>query len=111
MPVFNRGQKLQLTYLCTVPSSDEPPAVFVATLLKGVKLKYQVASNLFLGVPVNVTGARGLLISVLVVVACGLFLSNVWVAAAASMTVGLIARLFGALEYKVERLVRDLIAG
>lgn len=111
LPVLNRGQLLQFSYLCTRPLDDAPPAVFVATQLKGAKLKYQVRSNLVLSVPVQVALSRGLVIAAAVVVASGLSLRNVWAASGISMAVGLFAQLVGALEYKAERWLRNLITG
>src|SRR5258706_5522175 len=41
LSVFNRGQVLQFTYLCSRPNDDLEPGVFVSTTLKGAKLKHQ----------------------------------------------------------------------
>lgn len=111
VPVFNRGQLLQHTYLCTRPADDVPPAIFLSMQLKGAKLKYQVRSNLVVGVPAQVAIPRGLVVAVLCVFVCGFSLGNVWAASGISMVVGLFAQLIGAAEYKGERWVRELIAG
>ena len=111
VPVLNRGQILQLTYLCTRPVDDAQPAVFVSGQLKGAKLKYQVRSNLVVGVPVQVAITRGLAVAGIVVVACGLSLQSVWAASGISMVVGLFAQLVGAAEYRGERWLRRLISG
>jgi len=111
VPVLNRGQILQLTYLCTRPGDDAQPAVHVGSQLKGAKLMYQVRSNLVVGVPAQVAITRGLVVAGIVVVACGLSLQSVWVASGISMVVGLFARLVGAAEYRGERWLRRLISG
>jgi len=109
--VFNRGQLLRFNYLCTRPTDDAQPEVFVSTQLKGAKLKYQVRSNLMLGVPLQIAAARGLILAMVVVLLCGLYLRSVWAASGVSMLVGLFAQLLGCIEYKGERWLRNLIAG
>ena len=111
VPVFNRGQVLELSYLCTRPDSDEAPYVFVSTQLKGVVLKLQVRSNFVLGVPVQVTLPRGLIVAIVAVAFCTLWLNTVWLASLIGVVVGLFAQFVGALVYKVERWLRKLIAG
>jgi len=111
VPVLNRGQLLQLHYLCTRPSDDESPLLFVSTQLKGAKLKHQFRSNLIVGVPVQVALPRGLVVASLIFLASGAFLRSVWAASALSMLAGLFAQLLGAMEYKVERWLKNLIAG
>jgi hypothetical protein len=107
---LNRGQILQLSYLCTRPGDDAQPAIFVSTQLKGAKLKHQFRSNVIIGVPIQVRLARGLVVAGLVFVVCALFLRSVWAASGISMLVGLFAQFLGALEYKAERWLRNLIA-
>lgn len=111
VPVLNRGQLLQLTYLCTRPTDDAEPTVFVSAQLKGAKLKYQVRSNFVVGVPVQVAIARGLVVAGVVVVACGLSLQSVWAASGIGMAVGLFAQVVGAVEYRGEQWLRRLISG
>ncbi len=110
IPVFNRGDKVLFTYLCTRPRDDHMPLIDVSTQTRGVKLKYRARSNVVLGVPVTLTLWRGLIVSVLAVTGCGLFLSNVWMAVIIAMMVGLTVHFIGALEYKVEKLIRNLIS-
>ncbi len=97
VPVFNRGQVLELSYLCTRPDDDEAPYVFVSTQLKGVVLKPQVRSNFVLGVPVQVTLPRGLMVATVAIVLCTLWLKTVWVASLIGVVVGLFAQFVGAL--------------
>jgi hypothetical protein len=79
--------------------------------LKGAKLKYQFRSNVVIGVPVQIATVRGLVVAGLVFVLCPLFLRSVWAASGVTMLAGLFAQLLGALEYKAERWLRNLIAG
>lgn len=111
LKVFNRGQLLRLTYLCTRPNDDQQPEFFVSTVLKGARLIRQQRQAIYYGVPSNVALARGSMMSVLAVVACGLFLHRVWVASVVSLLVGLAVLPIGAAAYKVERWLRNLIVG
>lgn len=111
VPVLNRGQLLQLNYLCTRPNDDGQPAVFVSTHLKGARLEHEGRLNLLFGVPANITLSRGLAVSVVTLLLCGYLLRNVWAAGIICMTVGFSAQLLGWVAYKIERWFRELIAG
>lgn len=111
IPVFNRGQKLQFTYLCTCPNTDDAPGIFVSTLYPAVKLRHQHFASFVLGVPVHVAAPRGLLVAILVVVGCGALLGNSWLAAAIAALVGLFAQILGSLLYKAERWVVRAVSG
>lgn len=111
VPVFNRGQLIQFTYLCTRPNHDDLPAVWVSTLLKGARLTFHARQTLTLGVPVPSAAIRGLVITLLAFVGCGMLVGNVWVASAIMMVVGLFAQIFGALEFKVERWFKGVMQG
>lgn len=113
VPVMNRGQKLNFTFLCTKPNDDSDPGIFLSTISKGIRLKrlrtpYVVLNPIF-GVPIPVALARGLMIAVVVVILCGLLLENAWIAAVISMVVGLVAQTLGALVYIAERFVKNAI--
>lgn len=111
VPVLNRGQKIQFTYLCTCPSTDDAPGLFVSTLYPAVKLRYQHFASFVLGVPVHIAAPRGLLVTIFVVAGCGALLRTSWVAAAIAALVGLSAQIFGALLYKAERRLIRAVSG
>jgi len=111
IPVFNRGQKLQFTYLCTCPDTDDAPGVFVSTLYPAVKLKYQHFASFVIGVPVHIAVPRGLIVTLLVVGGCGALIGNTWVAASIAAIVGLSAQILGALLYQVERWLVRTVTG
>lgn len=115
VPVFNRGQKIRFTYLCTRPNDDLEPNILLSTLTRGVRLKRQrdpfVIIRPIFGVPVPVTIVRAFIISVLVVILCGLFAKNVWIASVVSMFFGLTGQIFGAMVYRVEKFIRHTISG
>lgn len=113
LPVFNRGQKLNFTFLCTKPSDDKDPGIFLSTSSKGVRLKRLrapfVILNPIFGVPIPVALVRGIVIALIVVVLCGLFLDSVWIAAVLSMAIGLTGQVFGAVLYRIEKFLRDTL--
>ena len=110
VPVFNRGDLLEITYLCT-RNDDVVPGIFVSTQLKGAKLSYQNRSNLIFGVPFHLAIVRGLVLAIITIVVCGVYVHNVWTAALINMMVGLSSSALGALAYKVERWTLKLLAG
>lgn len=93
------------------PDDDSVPYVYVSTQKKGIKLTHQFRASFVLGVPIEIARHRGLIISALVILACGLLMSSVWLAAGVSMIVGLCAQILGAVEYKAERWLKAAIAG
>ena len=113
VPVLNRRQKLGFTFLCTKPNDDGEPGIFVSTPSKGVRLKRLklpfVVLNPMFGVPIPVALRRAIILAVVVVFLCGLFLESVWSATLISMIFGLTGQVFGAILYRVERFVRDLL--
>lgn len=115
VPVLNRGQKLRFTYLCTRPSDDEEPGIFISTPSKGIKLKrrknpYVLLRPIF-GVPVPSALYRGLGASLIFVILFGLYAPNVWAASIGSMAFGLFAQPIGAVIYRLEKFVKSAVAG
>lgn len=115
IPVLNRGQKARLSYLSSNPNDDNFPVVCISTLSKGLKLKEKLQPHLVLspifGVPIPVAIIRALILAVLVVLVCGLWLENIWVASSICMIFGLSGQVFGAVAYKVERFIVELVTG
>ena len=115
LPVLNRGRRIRFSYLCTKPNDDGAPDVWIDTPSKGIKLRKArdpyVILNPMWGVPVPSAQYTGLLVAVLVFLACGLFINDVWLASFIAMFVGLFAQLFGALLYKLWRAIRGAVSG
>jgi hypothetical protein len=113
VPVLNRRQKLSFTFLCTKPNDDNEPGIFVTTPSKGVRLKRLklpfVVLNPIFGVPIPVALARAIGLAIVVVILCGFFMESIWMASLASMIFGLFGQVFGAILYRGERFVRDLL--
>ena len=113
MKALNRFQKAQMIYLCTRSADDLLPSVWLESPTKGVRTK-EVANPTthtgpILGVPIQKAAIRGIATSILVVVVCGLFLSNVWIASTISMITGITATLWGALEYRLLNGIRRIL--
>lgn len=113
--VFNRGQKLRLSYLCTNPNDDGVPAVFLSTQNKSIKLKRgntpHVVINPIFGVPVPTAITRALILSILVIVISGMWIDNIWMASSICMFVGLTGQILGAIWYRVETLIKNVVSG
>jgi len=113
--VFNRGQRLKFTYLCTRPNDDLEPFIAICTNTKGITLARKpnpsVMLNPIFGTPIPVAIVRGLIISMLVVLVSGLYFSNIWIASAICMAVGATAQILGAIEYKIEQYAKKIISG
>lgn len=111
IPIFNRGQVADMSYLCTRPNDDIQPFLFVSTQLKGVRLIHDQRQVLASGVPLQAALLRGLLTCLLTVLFCTVYLHRVWLASALCLIVGLFAQLIGAFEYKAERSIWKALAG
>jgi len=110
VPVLNRGQVLNFSYLCT-RADDAQPGVFVSTQLKGARLFHEVRANFVWGVPIQRAVIRGLLASAVTLVLCGLFLRGTWEASGVCIVVGLFAQHVGAIMYQAERWISRIISG
>lgn len=111
IPIFNRGQIVEITYLCTRPKDDQIPLLWLDTLTKGIRLKQIKNFDLIWGVPSNFAIKRGVFVAILTLLFCGFFVNSIWLATSLSMIVGLGGVLWGAVLYKTERYLRNLIFG
>src|ERR1700674_363517 len=111
IPIFNRGQVVEMSYLCTRPNDDIQPLLFVSTQLKGVKLIRDERQVLASGVPLQAALLRGLLTCLLTVLFCTVYVHRVWLASTVCLIVGLFAQLIGTFEYKAERSIWKAFAG
>ena len=111
VPVFNRGQLLHLSYLCTRPNDDQTPGVFLSTQLKGARLVHQPRQAFTHGVPTQIALTHGFVIVLLTLALCWYFSRSVYTASFICMLVGLFAQSLGAVEYKLLRWFWKLLAG
>ena len=111
VPVFNRGQKVVLAYVCTRPHDDELPHVYIHVPVKGVRLDRQQTVNFILGVPGERALIPGLTAAVLISVASAAHFQSTWLAASVSLLAGSTGLLMGALLYKGGQKFRRKVFG
>jgi len=109
LPVFNRGQKLAMTYLTAIPSSASGPSVWVDIDHKGIKVEYIPPGPRIHGVPQKVAVGFGLAISGVIFIIFGVYSPDPWLTAFACIFVGLFAQSIGALVYRVLKLLKAIV--
>ncbi|WP_445289068.1 hypothetical protein [Variovorax atrisoli] len=111
LPVLNRGQIAQATYLTTLKNGASGPMLFAEVHQAGLRVKPAPLGPQVLGVRLKVAAWVGLATAAVVVAASIAFVSTVWIAALLSCAVGLSATFIGALLVRgfdaVSRLVID----
>lgn len=100
VPVFNRGEVLQVQVLSTGGENGE---LFVDTRTKGLKMKYQGQVPEMHGIPVTITLPLGILLAALLTCLLVLAEWNVWLTATIAMVLGLFAQSIAAVFYKIMR--------
>lgn len=110
VPTMNRGQMLRFQFLNAAISEDQP-AIWLDILHKGVKCKFRVPSNLFLGVPQPEAALTGTLVGLVAVIFVITYAESVPFAAILSFLLGWLVLLPGAYTVKALRKVRDWFAG
>jgi hypothetical protein len=110
IPTMNRGQLVRLTFL-NAASPDKQPTLWLDILHKGVKLKFRVAHNKFLGVPQPAAVLAGTALGFIFLGIIIGFVNTVWVAALLCLLYGLFVLVPGALLIKLWRWLRDSFGG
>jgi len=110
IPIFNRGDSVQLTYLNSA-KTNETPHIYLSVVQKGVKLKYQHPQNQTFGENQPRAAFFGLIIGVVVLVGLVEFSNNEWVIALTAFIFGLVAQVPGAYAMKAIRYLRELVGG
>lgn len=109
VPVLNRGQRLVMTYLTTVPVGTEGPSVWLDMLHQGVRLRYRPPVPQIHGVPVRVALAIGLAACTAALALASVYLSEPWAAALVCLLVGLFAQSVGAFLYRTFLFAKALL--
>ena len=109
VPVLNRGQRVVMTYLTTVPIAGQGPAVWLDMLHPGIRVQYRAVVPQIHGVPTRTAIAIGLLACVAVLVVSSIMLSEPWAAALVCLLVGLFAQSVGAFIYRGFGMVKSLV--
>ena len=110
IPVLNRGGKAVLKFLTTDPTASGP-AVWLDLQHAGLRMVYRANEPMVHGVPVRYAVRVGLVAALATAVAVGVYVPNVWLSVALSMTVGLFAQLVGAGLFKAWRFLWRLAVG
>ena len=110
IPTLNRGQVVRLTFL-NAASSDKQPSIWLDILHKGVKVKYRVAHEEFLGTPRPAAALVGAGLGVLFLAVVIAIVNTVWIAAVLSFLYGLLVVVPGAFSIKLWQRLRELIGG
>lgn len=108
IPVFNRGQKIQLRFLTTAKNNAEH-YIFIEVLHSGVKFVQRFANNKIHNVLIQDALLWGILACILILFLCVLYLDNIWIITSICMFAGAIAQSIGALIYKVISFIRKAI--
>lgn len=107
--VFNRGQKLQFTYLSTLINHIDTHWIWLELIYPGLKFKQRFATNKIHNVLVTDALFWGLIASFATVVLSSLYIEKTWIIAIFCIIVGLIAQSIGAYIYKTIAFIRNLI--
>jgi len=110
IPIMNRGQKVSFQYL-NAADSEEQPTIWLDVLHKGVKCKFRVAQNQFLGVPQPTAALVGTLVGLIAVGFVVIYIESLPIVALLSFFLGLVVLVPGAYTVKVFRKIRDWLAG
>lgn len=111
LPVFNRGQKVVLTYLTNDSSGNSNPLVWVDMQHQGVRVLYQPLGPKIHGVPQKVALILGLILSIGILVACNVMQISIWIATLICLLVGLFSQSLGAFAFKIYRSLKLMIVG
>ncbi len=110
IPTFNRGQLVRLTFL-NAAKTEKQPSLWLDILHKGVKVKFRVAHNKFMGVSQHSAAIVGSLLGLVFLAFVIVFINTVWIAAVISFIYGLLVLVPGALAIKLWRSLRDYFGG
>ncbi len=110
VPTMNRGQVVRLTFL-NAASTDKQPSLWLDILHKGVKLKFRVAQNQFLGVPQPAAALAGAALGLVVLGIVISFVHTLWIAALLCLVYGLLVLVPGALAIRLWRRLREWLGG
>jgi hypothetical protein len=111
VPVLNRGKRVVVRFLTTVPPGGQGPAVWVDMLHPGVRVEYRPNVPQIHGVPVKLAISIGLVACAAVVLLTSLYIPFVSLAALVSMIIGLFAQSVGAFIFRAARYMWVLVVG
>lgn len=108
IPTLNRGQAVRLIYL-NVPRSERLPSIWLDIQHHGIKVKFRVAHDEFLGIPRPAALLAGTALGVPLLAVVIAIVNTVWIATALAFLYGLIVIVPGAYSIKLWRWLRELV--
>ncbi len=109
VPVLNRGQRVEFTFLTTAPGSQNGPSVWADLVHPGVKLEYRRLEPEILGAPTKLALPIGLIVCLALLVLVSVFVAHVWTAALIMLVAGLIVQSLGAAAYRSYRFLHRIL--
>lgn len=100
IPIFNRGQKLQFSYLSTLLNDETNNYIWIEMIYPGLQLKQRFVTNKIHNVIVSDALFWGLFASIITAILSPLYIENIWYIAILCTIVGLFAQSIGAYTYK-----------
>jgi hypothetical protein len=110
IPTFNRGQLVRFTFL-NAALPEKQPSLWLDIVHKGVKVKFRVAHNKFMGIPQPSAAIVGSVLGFILLGFVIALIDTVWIAALISLVYGLLVLIPGALMIKLWRWLRDYFGG
>ena len=108
IPILNRGQAVRLTYL-NVPKSERQPSIWLDIQHQGIKVKFRVTHDEFLGIPRPSAFLIGTALGVPLLAVVIAIVNTVWIATALAFLYGLLVLVPGAYSIKLWRWLRELV--
>lgn len=109
IPVFNRGQKLQFSYLSTLLNDETNNYIWIEMIYPGLQLKQRFVTNKIHNVIVSDALFWGIFASIISALLSPLYIENIWYIAILCTIVGLFAQSIGAYTYKVIMFIQNLL--
>ncbi len=110
IPSFNRGQIARMTFL-NAAQPNQQPSLWADVVHKGVKLKFRIAHNKFMGISQPYAALVGMIIGLIIVALLISKMDVVWIAATVSFLFGVFIIVPGALVVKLWYWIRERIGG
>lgn len=110
VPTLNRGQVIRFHFLNSANTQNQP-TIWLNVLRKGVRIRFHVPPQQFLGVPQPKVVLVGLVLSVIVVGFIVWCVDTVWIASISSFVLGVLVMLPGAAVIRAWRWFRNWYGG
>lgn len=110
IPIMNRGQIVHFQFLHAAKTQSQP-TIWLDILHKGVRVRFHVPQQEFLGVPRPKAALMGLVLSLILIGFVIAFVKTVWIAAICLLIWGLFAQIPGAGVIRAWRHLRNWYGG